>query len=266
MSSNNNNTSLFNKVALITGASSGIGAATARIFANAGAKLVLHGRDSAKLKNVIDSIKRSVPDSEVVGLSGDIALESVNKNLVDLALTTYGALHIAFNNAGTFQPAGLQDVTEELVDSLYNTNVKGVIFGIKHQLPAIARSSCNTNWGVIINNSSILSTRVREGINRSIYASTKASVDLLTQHAAVEGASLFVRVNSVNPGFTASEGLVGEIGGENTLNKVVEQVSYISPAASTNEIGEFVRFIASNETGRYFNGSNLVIDGGFGTR
>jgi len=254
--------SLTGKVALITGASSGIGAATARVFAAAGAKLVLHGRDPAKLQAVVDGITKS--GGSVVHLAGDIGQESVTQSLVELALKTYGKLNIVFLNAGLLIFNKLVDIKQEDVDSQYNTNVKGVLWGLKHSLPALAKSSSDADWNNIVINSSTVANHVIAGaIGGAVYASTKAAVDLLVRHAAVEGAPLRVRVNSVNPGMTTSEGVLTLFGGADVHAQRTAATTLVPAAASTTEIAEFVKFIAENRTGRFINGSNLLIDGGY---
>ncbi len=195
---------------MITGASSGIGAATARAFAAAGANLVLNGRDASRLQAVADSIVKANPSVQVQTLIGDTGKEETHKQLIELALSKFGALHIVFNNAGIFPFATLQTISSADIDALLDVNVKGIIYGLKYQLPALAKSASKENWGVIVNNSSAVTDHVRSGMEAvGVYASTKAAVDTLTKFGALEGASTFVRVLSINPGFTASEGLLG---------------------------------------------------------
>lgn len=255
---------LSGRVALITGASSGIGAATARLFATAGAKLVLSGRDEKRLQAVVDSIKQATPSAEIATLTGDIGLEETNKALVELALSRFGALHIAFNNAGLLRYEPLTGVTAANVDLQFDSNVKSIIYGLKHQLAAIAKSSSKDNWGVIVNNSSIVSTRVKAGMqNGAIYAATKSAVDTLTKFGALEGAPSFVRVLAVNPGMTRSDGLVAVVGEH--VDAAALQAG-LMPLQTVEELAQFVLFVADNKTGRFFNGSTLVIDGGFGVK
>jgi len=252
---------LSGRVALITGASSGIGASIAGVFAAAGAKLVLSGRDEKKLQAVVDSIKQRTPTTEIATLTGDIALEETNKALVELALSRFGALHIAINNAGVSRIAKLADVAAAEVDLLLDSNVKSVIFGLKHQLPAIGKSASKDNWGVILNNSSAVSTRVKDGFQGlSVYAATKAAVDTLSKFAALEGAPSFVRVNAVNPGLTRTEATLAF--GDATLDHLEQSALLVQPSQSVDELAQFVLFIADNKTGRFFNGSSLVVDGG----
>jgi NAD(P)-dependent dehydrogenase (short-subunit alcohol dehydrogenase family) len=254
--------SLAGRVALITGASSGIGAATARLFSLAGASLVIHGRDQTRLDAVAAEIKAK--GGKVVTLIGDAAKEETHKQLVALALKTYGALHIAFNNAGVAPFAPLTAITGEQVDYVLDTNVKGVVYALKHQMPAIGASSSKDNWGVIIQNSSIVSQRIRAGPSdgAAVYSATKSAVDTLTRFGALEGAAKFVRVNSINPGFTASEGAQKLMGGAENFDKVASSAGLIGPA-QPDEIAQSVLFLADSKTGRFFTGSIVNQDGGF---
>jgi NAD(P)-dependent dehydrogenase (short-subunit alcohol dehydrogenase family) len=223
---------------------------------------VLSGRDAARLKAVADSIVKT-NGVKVVTLVGDAGLESTQKALVDLALSTFGALHIAFNNAGAFPFKTLVDISAAEVDLVLNTNVRGVIYALKYQLPAIANSSTKDNWGSIINNSSVASTRVVSSlVTAGVYAATKAAVDTLTKFAALEGAAGFVRVNAVNPGNVSSEGLVTLVGGAANVDAFTAGCSLVNGAATPDELSKFVLFIADNKTGRFFNGSTLLMDGG----
>jgi NAD(P)-dependent dehydrogenase (short-subunit alcohol dehydrogenase family) len=134
-------------------------------------------------------------------------------------------------------------------------------------LQAIGKSSSACDWGVIINNSSTLSSRVRTGSAESIalYAASKSAVDTLTQFAAIEGAPLHVRVNAVNPGMTRpapppTDALAP--GASDQFANMCAQSSLVPTPNTTDELAAFVMFVADNKTGRFFNGSLLRMDGG----
>lgn len=257
---------LAGRVAIITGASSGIGAATARLFAKAGAKLVLSGRDEKRLNAVVAEI--AATGAKVVSLIGDAGSEQIQKGLVDLALKTYGALHIAFNNAGAVSVTSLEAITEADVNKMLDSNLKSVIYGLKYQLPAMAKSASKDNWAVIINNSSVLSTRIKSpAVNgMAVYAATKSAVDTLTRFGALEGAAGFTRVLAINPGFTGSEGAQDAFGGADAHTQMNAVVSLVPDPATTSEIAQSVLFLADAKTGRFFNGATIVQDGGFGVK
>jgi NAD(P)-dependent dehydrogenase (short-subunit alcohol dehydrogenase family) len=150
-----------------------------------------------------------------------------------------------------------------------DTNVKSIIYALKYQLPAIGKSSNKDDWGVIINNSSVVSTRVKASLGGAgTYAATKSAVDTLTRFGALEGAALHVRVNAVNPGVTASEGVGVLFGGsDDKIHAAAESMgTLVSHVLSTDELARFVLFVADNTTGRFFNGSTLNIDGGVGVQ
>ena len=254
---------LKGRVALITGASSGIGAATARAFGRAGANLVLNGRNAGRLKAVADGLVKDF-GVQVATLVGDAALESTQRALVDLALSRFGALHIAFNNAASQARGGVSDVTSADLHALIDMNVKGLVFALQIQLAAIAKSSTKDNWGVILNTSSAVSERVKGGLEGfAIYSATKGLMDTLTKFAALEAGNRYVRVNSINTGAVATPGSVGLFGGREAYDKTVPQyiLGGITPQ-TPDELAEFILFVADSRTGRFFNGSNLLIDGG----
>lgn len=255
--------SLAGKVALITGASSGIGAAAARLFAKAGAKLVLNGRDEKRLNAVAAEIVAA--GGQAVTLVGDVATEATNKALVDLALKTYGQLNIAFNNAASLATGGVSDVTAANLHALVDTNIKGLVFGLQFQLAAIAQSSSKDNWGVILNTSSSVSGRVKEGLEKfALYSVTKGAMDTLTKFTALEGGSRFVRVNSINTGAVKTPGATGVFGGAESYEQIIPNFILGGAAPqSPGELARFILFVADNQTGRFFNGANLVVDGGF---
>lgn len=250
----------------MTGSSSGIGAATARAFAAAGvAALVLHGRNEQRLQAVADAIRSAHPQVKVATLLGDIGVEDTHVRLVAHAVQHFGGLHIVFNNAGGGTFAPLTAITGDAVDAMLAANVKSVIFGLKHQLPALGKSASNDSWGVVINNSSNASTQVKSGFEAiGTYAASKAAVDTLSQFGALEGAPLRVRVLAINPGATASEGAVTVAAGgdEAAFRQYAGQHNLIPDAMSTGELATIVAFLADNKTARYITGSSIKIDGG----
>jgi NAD(P)-dependent dehydrogenase (short-subunit alcohol dehydrogenase family) len=248
---------------LITGASYGIGAATARTFAAAGAHLVLNGRNEERLQAVADSIRKAHPSVQVETLAGDVSKEATHKVLVELALSKFGALHIVFNNAGVFPNATFQKITSEQVDSLLDTNVKSIVYGLKYQLPALGKSASKEQWGVIVNNSSAISTLSKQGWEGSaLYAASKSAVDTLTKYGALEGAPLHVRVLAINIYAAASDGAMTAFGGLDKFTSFTQKAALIAPTLSVDEVADTVLFLADNKQARFITGATFAVDGG----
>jgi NAD(P)-dependent dehydrogenase (short-subunit alcohol dehydrogenase family) len=240
---------LAGRVALITGASFGIGAATARAFAAAGAKLVLNGRNAQRLDAVAASIRKAHPGVEIATQVGDVSAEQTHEQLVALALSRFGALHVVFNNAGVFPNAQLQHISGEQVDQLFDINVKGVVYGLKHQLPAIARSATKDSWGVIVNNSSALPTLVSASfVGMGAYAASKSAVDTLTKYGALEGAPLHVRVLALNIGMAGSDGALSAFGGADNFGQLAGGAALVPVPLAVEEVAQTVLFLADNKT------------------
>lgn len=179
--------SLAGKVAIVTGASSGIGEAIARQLATAGAAVVVNGRDRQRLQAVAQSITAAGGRATVH--VGDVKEEATHSELVQLAVDTYGALHIAVNNAGVYQYSPLAELTAAQVDAMVDINVKGVLYALKHQLPAIGHFSSAASWGSVVNISSSGTKRTSSAaqFGALVYSVTKAAVDQATYLGAGAG-------------------------------------------------------------------------------
>jgi NAD(P)-dependent dehydrogenase (short-subunit alcohol dehydrogenase family) len=254
---------LAGRVALITGASFGIGAATARTFAAAGAHLVLNGRNEQRLQAVADSIRKAHPSVQVETLAGDAGKEETHKALVELALSKFGALHVVFNNAGVFPMATMQKITAEQVDALLDTNVKSIVYGLKYQLPAIGKSASKDIWGVIVNNSSSISLHTSSTlVAAGVYAASKSAVDTLSKYGALEGAPLHVRVLALNIGPCASDGALSAFGGQENFDQLLSKATLIQPTLSCEDVAETVLFLSDSKKARFITGSTFLVDGG----
>lgn len=245
---------LKGKVAIITGASSGIGADTARVFAAEGAKVVVSARRLENLHALVKEIKAN--GGEAFAVQIDVTKEEDAKKLVDTALKQYGALHIAFNNAGFARFGPLTEAKASDINDLLNTNVAGVLLGMKHQIPALIASGPD---GVIINNSSVagLTPSKALSIGISVYAGTKAFLNQVTQVAAIEQAGK-VRINAILPGPVTSEATA------NMPQEVMQQILgkiLIPRMGSGQEIGDAVAFLASDKA-KFITGALFVVDGG----
>ncbi|AOS97485.1 Levodione reductase [Microbulbifer aggregans] len=190
------------KVALITGAASGLGAALAQELGRRGARLVLGDINTASLEGLADELGGQ--GVEVATRHCDVARESDCEAMVALALERFGSLDIAVNNAGVAPPMmSLEETDEAELDRQYNVNQKGVFFGLRHQLP-VMKAARN---GVILNVSSMAGLGGAPKI--ASYAAAKHAVIGLTKTAAIEAASRGVRVNAICPFFTMTPMVTG---------------------------------------------------------
>jgi len=243
---------LKSKVALITGAGTGIGAATAELFAKEGADLILAGLIAEDLETVSANLKDRGCESLVAPV--DISDEAQVKALFEASVRTFGRLDILFNNAGV--GGGVSDILRFEESNYYrimDTNLKGVMLCCKYALPIMIKQG----YGVIINNASIMGIL---GVNSSpIYGPSKAAVLNLTQSLALEHASQGIRINAVSPGWIATP-LTAKAGPE----KIAERNKTIPLGgryADPIEVAYGVLFLSSDEAS-YITGVNLPIDGG----
>jgi NAD(P)-dependent dehydrogenase (short-subunit alcohol dehydrogenase family) len=249
------NTSLQNKVVLITGATSGIGKATALAFGKAGAKVVLSGRREAEGHAVAKAINDAGGNGTFI--QADVTDEAQVKALVDATVAKHGRLDIAFNNAGVEVMGPIADATEADYRRTFDTNVWSVIASMKHDIPAMLKSG----GGSIINTSSVAGHVGMAGAG--IYIATKHAVEGLTKTAALELATSGIRVNAVAPGAIATDMVTRFTGGGSD-----EAMSYMASMHPMNRVGQSdeiahpVLFLAS-DAASFITGTSLPIDGGW---
>ncbi len=242
---------LDNKVALITGGNSGIGLATARLFAEEGAKVVITGRRQEALDEAISSI-----DGDVTAVLADASNVSKSKEVIQKVVDAYGNIDILFLNAGIAPFMPITDITVEHFDELFNTNVKGPFFTIKESIPYLNEGA------VIIGNTSVVNQKGFEGT--SVYTATKAAFRSLSRVLANELKEKGIRTVSVAPGPIETP-LYGKIGlPEEQVQAMGESFSQIVPLGrfgEAQEVAKAVLFLAS-EDASYINGVELAVDGG----
>jgi NAD(P)-dependent dehydrogenase (short-subunit alcohol dehydrogenase family) len=242
-----------NRIVLITGAGSGFGRLLSKGLAERGAKLILTDIDETGLQTITDEL---LPITDVEMLAGDISSEALNKELVDIALAKFGRLDIAVNNAGiAHTPAPLHQMTEEIIDQQFAVNVKGVMFGMKYQVPAML----GQKEGHILNVSSLAG--LGGAPKGGAYAAAKHAVSGITRTAAVEYGRKNVRVNAICPFYSPTNIL--NVDGYNTP-EAREQLGLGSPMKRLGEPQEIVNamMLILSPGNSYMNGQTVAVDGG----
>jgi NAD(P)-dependent dehydrogenase (short-subunit alcohol dehydrogenase family) len=252
---------LDGKIAIITGATSGIGRRTAEIFVAEGAKVVVTGRRAELGK----SLESELGSDRCLFLRGDMALEADVKAMIDACLARWGRIDCLFNNAGGPAPTGgIETVPVDGFDAAMATLVRSVMLGMKHAAPVMMRQKS----GSIINNGSVAASRT--GLSSSmIYGAAKAAVVHLTRCVAMQLGEHFVRVNAISPGGIATGILAKALGlptdqAEQTIDVMKANFAKNQPiprAGLTDDIANAALWLAS-DLSTFVNGHDLIVDGG----
>ena len=242
---------LANKVAVVTGASKGIGASIAKHLAAEGASVVVNYASSqSAAEQVVAEIVRG--GGKAVAVKADVSKKADIERLFTAAKNAFGTIDILVNNAGIYTPAALEEITEEHFHKQVDLNVLGLLLSTQE-----AVKHFNTAGGSIVNVSSVVSSLGLAGM--SVYSSTKAAVDAVTRSLAKELAPRKIRVNSVNPGMVETEGL--------HATGIIEQSDHMASLTPLGRIGQpediapAVVFFASQDSS-WVTGETLYITGG----
>lgn len=242
-----------NKVALVTGGSSGIGRDTALAFAEKGAKVVIASRRVTESKQTVELIQAG--GGEAFFVQTDVTKAAEVENLINQTVATYGRLDYAFNNAGTegiYGPAIEQ--TEETWNQIIDTNLKGVWLSMKYQIPQMLQQG----GGAIVNNASVAGLIGLAGA--SIYVASKHGVVGLTKSLALEHAKENIRINAVCPAGINTDMLIRAFGEEGAAN--FGAAHPIGRLGLPKEVASAVVWLCS-DAASFITGQSLAIDGGY---
>lgn len=243
---------LKDKVAIITGASSGFGKASALLFAEEGAKLVLVARKEASLKETENEIKEN--GGEAISIAADVSVEENVKKIIDTTVKHYGKIDILFNNAGTFAPGTIEETDLETWQNVLNVNLTSIFLMSKYAIKYLKESK-----------GSIVNTASAGGIigfpQATSYAASKGGVISLTRSIAVDFAKDGVRCNAVCPG-TSETNMTKDALKIPELNKGFLAPIPLKRFGNAKDIAHAALYLASDDSA-YVTGICLPVDGGW---
>ncbi len=243
---------LTGKVAVVTGASKGIGAAIAKALAAEGASVVVNYASSkAGAETVVAAITKG--GGKAVAVRGDVSKSAEAKGIIDAAIKNYGKLDILVNNSGVYEFGPLEAVTEESFHRQFNTNVLGVLLTTQAAAPHLKEGASVINIGSTV--SAVTPP------NSSVYTATKGAVDAITGVLSKEFGPKKIRVNSINPGLVHTEGThtAGFVGSD--FEKGIVEQTPLGRAGQPDDIASVAVFLASDDS-RWLSGELLHASGG----
>jgi 3-oxoacyl-[acyl-carrier protein] reductase len=244
---------LQDKVAVVTGASKGIGASIAKHLAAEGAAVIVNYSSSKEgAERVVSEIVSK--GGKAVAVKANVAKKAEIKSLFAEAKKAFGRLDILVNNAGIYEFAPLENITEEHFHKLFDLNVLGLILTSQE-----AAKSFGAAGGSIINISSIVSTYAPP--SASVYSATKAAVDAVTKSLAKELGPRKIRVNSINPGMVETEGTQSSGITESDMRKQTEKTTPLGRIGQPGDIAPAAVFLASSDSS-WITGETFYITGG----
>lgn len=244
---------LTNKVAVVTGASKGIGAAIAKALAAEGASVVVNYSSS---KEGADKVVAEITGQggKAIAVQGDVSQQADIERLFDAAKKAYGHLDILVNNAGIYEFSPLEGITAEHFHKQFNLNVLGLLLTSQEALKHF-----NGTGGSIINISSGVSTLTPA--NTAVYSATKAAVDAITRSLGKELGARQIRVNAINPGMIETEGVHSAGFLESDFRKNLESTTPLGRIGKTSDIAPAAVFLASSDSA-YMTGETIILTGG----
>jgi 3-oxoacyl-[acyl-carrier protein] reductase len=245
---------LANKVAVITGASKGIGAAIAKLYAAEGASVVVNYSSSkAGAEQVVADIVGA--GGKAIAVQANVAVKSDIENLFKQATQAYGKVDILVNNAGVYEFSPLEEVTEEHFHKQFNLNVLGLILTTQEAIKHFTEAG-----GSIVNISSLVSGTYALA-TAAVYSATKAAVDAITRSLSKELGPRKIRVNAINPGMVETEGLHSVGFAEGEFRTYIESQTPLGRIGQVQDIAPAAVFLASDDAA-WITGEALYIAGG----
>ncbi|MFJ6944415.1 SDR family NAD(P)-dependent oxidoreductase [Streptomyces wuyuanensis] len=246
---------LSGKVAMITGASSGIGAAAARLFAEEGAAVVLMARRKDRLEELVEEIRGS--GGQALGVAGDVVSCDDVERVVSAAVDTFGKLDAAFNNAG-FATAGtpLHEIDDRTYEQTVDVNLRGVWNCLRHQIPAMLASGTG---GSVVNTSSVAGTKATGA--SAAYVAAKHAVIGLTRAAALDYGQQRLRFNALVVGSTRTEMMDGVLAAHPQLEEVFMADSVQRRISAPVEVAQAAAWLCSDRAS-FVTGTAMAVDGG----
>jgi len=243
---------LTGKVAVVTGASKGIGAAIAKALASSGASVVVNYASSkAGADKVVAGI--TAAGGKAVAVAGDVSKPAEAQGIIDAAIQNYGRLDILVNNSGVYEFGAIEAVSEDLFRRLFNVNVLGVLLTTQAAVKHLGEGASIINIGSVV-------SRVTPP-NSAVYSATKGAVDAITGVLSKELGARKIRVNSLNPGIVETEGThaAGFIGSD--FEKGVVAQTPLGRAGQPGDIASIAVFLASDDSA-WLTGDHILAGGG----
>ena len=248
-----NSGKLNGKIAVVTGASKGIGAGIAKQFASEGAAVVVnYASDKQGADRLVDEISKR--GGKALAIQGNVAKKTDVERLFAEADKTFGKIDIVVNNAGVYEFVPLEEVTEQQFHRMFDTNVLGMLLATQEALKHF-----NPDGGSIVNIGSLAS--VLTPPTGVVYNATKAAVDAITRTLAKELGPRKIRVNAINPGMVITEGVITGGFHESDFRTMLESQTPLGRVGQTDDIAPAAVFFASDDS-KWITGETLVIAGG----
>jgi dihydroanticapsin dehydrogenase len=241
---------LSGKVALVTGASRGIGKAIAKEFSNNGASIVISGKDKSRLDETAGELG-------AFAISADIRKESDVQNLINKTIEKFGRLDILVNNAGVFPKIKLlHEISDSEWRDVLDVNLNGTFYATKYSIPHLQK-----NGGAIINIASSAGLKAYENFNADAYSASKAALVLLTKCWALEYAKNKIRVNCICPGVVETD-MTSEFLSTPATREMMNFAYPIGRFGTVNDVAKAALYFASEEDSPWATGAILPLDGG----